>query len=167
MTENLGNLRRTERGFEIITFHDRYNQACSLQQSSLAFEDAIWLGIAGNRMHLTESQVMNLVERLNVWLLSGDHSFKFHGESVEDLPAQVEDKKEEPVIFPEISLAAATSFGHLSASLEWLASEHEILEEKRQELQVSESYSYQRRQFVTAPLWRRLLIALFPAKHFK
>lgn len=53
-----------------------------------------------------------------------------------------------------------------SASLAWLISEHEILEQKRRELQVSEGYSYQRRQFVRAPLWRRLLIALFPAKHF-
>jgi hypothetical protein len=65
----LGKLRQTERGFEIITFHDRYNQACSLQQSSLAFESAIWLGISGNRMHLTEGHVMDLMERLSaVWL---------------------------------------------------------------------------------------------------
>ena len=121
MTENLGNLRRTQRGFEIITFHDHYNQACSLQQSSLAFEDAIWLGIAGNRMHLTESQVMDLVERLNAWLLNDDHSFKFYGESSTDLPTQTEDKKR-----------GASSFC----------------------------------EFARAPLWRRLLIALFPVKHF-
>lgn len=96
MTENnaqpenvLGNLRRTERGFEIITFRDRYDQVCSLQQSSLAFENAIWLGIAGNRMHLTEPQVMNLVERLNVWLLSDARSFGFCDELAEDYSSQV------------------------------------------------------------------------------
>lgn len=54
----------------------------------------------------------------------------------------------------------------LSASIAWLVSEHEVLEKRRRELQVSESYSHQRRRFVNAPLWRRLWIALFPAKHF-
>jgi hypothetical protein len=75
--------------------------------------------------------------------------------------------EERPAISPEISPAAATYFRRLSASLAWLASEREILEKKRLELQVSESYNFQRSQFVRAPLWRRLLIALFPAKHFK
>lgn len=35
----------TPRGFSLIQFTDRYNQACSLQQSSLASEAAIWLGV--------------------------------------------------------------------------------------------------------------------------
>ena len=34
----------TERGFDLITFTDRYGTKCSLQKSSLATEDAIWLG---------------------------------------------------------------------------------------------------------------------------
>jgi len=36
---------KTNRGFSIFNFKDRYNQECSLQKSSLAFEDAIWFGI--------------------------------------------------------------------------------------------------------------------------
>ena len=35
----------TERGFEKITFNDRYNKQCYIQNSSLAEEAAIWLGI--------------------------------------------------------------------------------------------------------------------------
>lgn len=39
------NLGRTGRGFAIGEFTDRYGAKCSIQKSSLATEDAIWLGI--------------------------------------------------------------------------------------------------------------------------
>jgi len=39
------NKGKTNRGFDIITFTDQYGEGCSLQKSSLASEDAIWLGI--------------------------------------------------------------------------------------------------------------------------
>jgi hypothetical protein len=35
----------TGRGFAVATFADRYGQACSIQKSSLATEDAIWFGL--------------------------------------------------------------------------------------------------------------------------
>lgn len=35
---------KTERRFDIIKFKDRYDVECSIQKSSLATEDAIWLG---------------------------------------------------------------------------------------------------------------------------
>ncbi len=35
----------TERGFPVITFQDRYNVECSIQRSSLAFENAVWFGV--------------------------------------------------------------------------------------------------------------------------
>jgi hypothetical protein len=35
---------RTERGFARMEFTDRNGVTCSLQKSSLAFEDCIWLG---------------------------------------------------------------------------------------------------------------------------
>ena len=38
-------LTKTERGFAIGRFTDRYGQKCSLQKSSLATEDAIWFGV--------------------------------------------------------------------------------------------------------------------------
>lgn len=34
----------TGRGFAVLTFTDRYGAACSLQQSSLATEAAVWFG---------------------------------------------------------------------------------------------------------------------------
>lgn len=36
---------KTERGFAVIEFEDRYGDLCSIQKSSLATEDAIWFGI--------------------------------------------------------------------------------------------------------------------------
>lgn len=35
----------TNRGFELLKFYDRYDELCDIQRSSLATEDAIWLGI--------------------------------------------------------------------------------------------------------------------------
>ena len=34
----------TSRGFELLNFYDRYEVLCDIQRSSLATEDAIWLG---------------------------------------------------------------------------------------------------------------------------
>jgi len=39
------NASKTERGFVTIEFLDRYGDACIIQKSSLATEDAIWFGI--------------------------------------------------------------------------------------------------------------------------
>ena len=36
---------KTERGFSLVKFTDRYGARCAIQKSSLVFEDCIWLGI--------------------------------------------------------------------------------------------------------------------------
>ena len=71
-------IEHTERGFEIINFEDINKEKCSLQQSSVAFykvpgTSAVWLGIngVGNRMHLNEKQVGELILYLNNWLKHG------------------------------------------------------------------------------------------------
>ena len=85
----------TSRGFARVDFTDRYGVECSLQQSSLATEDAIWLGCnepsprrlapgqgwqpvtlpegtqCDTRMHLNRDQVAKLVVALQHWLVSG------------------------------------------------------------------------------------------------
>jgi hypothetical protein len=38
-------IKKTERGFAIVEFIDRYDKKCSLQKSSIAFEECIWLGL--------------------------------------------------------------------------------------------------------------------------
>ncbi|MES2367010.1 MAG: hypothetical protein V4563_14135 [Pseudomonadota bacterium] len=48
--KKLGNVKRTHRGFEIISFKDHYGTSCSLQASSLAVYEkpgasAVWLGV--------------------------------------------------------------------------------------------------------------------------
>ena len=85
---------KTNRGFEIIKFRDYNDEHCSLQQSSLATEEAIWLGvdkpvpqiltsgewkkvplpigtILNGRMHLTREQVEKLLPHLKRFVKNG------------------------------------------------------------------------------------------------
>ena len=75
----------TPRGFTRYEFEDRYGQKCSLQESSLATESAIWFGVYNTgphlegpggqrnekimaRMHLTHMQVAQLLPLLQHFL---------------------------------------------------------------------------------------------------
>lgn len=71
-------VRRTERGFPKAEFRDRYGAECSIQDSSLASEAAIWLGVDDAaycedtpRMHLTKKQVASLLPILQRFLDTG------------------------------------------------------------------------------------------------
>jgi hypothetical protein len=64
-------IERTSHGFAIVKFTDRYGVDCSLQKSSLAFEDAIWLGTS-ERMHLTQDMVRDLLPLLTRFVETGD-----------------------------------------------------------------------------------------------
>ncbi len=81
----------TSRGFFVFEFKDRYGEACSLQESSLATEGAIWFGTDGrcvqgppwsdcplpanvqnkSRMHLTQAQVIELLPHLQRFAKTG------------------------------------------------------------------------------------------------
>lgn len=50
----------TERGFALISFLDHYGEECSLQKSSLATEDAIWLGVSKVRPQIMSSDAIRL-----------------------------------------------------------------------------------------------------------
>jgi len=94
-------LEHTARGFALSTFKDMYGSGCSLQKSSLATEDAIWLGIDDaepkilasqtpeggtgwvpfnipdgvsltTRMHLNKDQAWELSRALRVFAVTGD-----------------------------------------------------------------------------------------------
>lgn len=45
LIEPIGTVKKTNRGFSKVEFLDRYDTGCSLQQSSLATESAVWLGV--------------------------------------------------------------------------------------------------------------------------
>lgn len=88
----------TSRGFKVIEFKDRYDNSCSIQKSSLALEEAIWIGIDDpkiiindgeilgkyvemkkpenmsvfGRMHLTQNQVKDLLPILNHFVETGN-----------------------------------------------------------------------------------------------
>lgn len=63
---------QTGRGFAYGKFKDRYGVECSLQKSSLATEDCIWLGVHENRMHLTQEMVAMLLPALTAFAETGD-----------------------------------------------------------------------------------------------
>lgn len=90
-------IRFTERGFAIIEFKDEYGKDCSLQKSSLATDDCVWLGvndadpqilISGEgwrplplpkgeiafhtRMHLTREMVKELLPHLQKFIDIGE-----------------------------------------------------------------------------------------------
>jgi hypothetical protein len=88
--------KKTLRGFSRIEFKDRNGIECSLQKSSIATEDCIWLGcnkanpvhmvpgagwqpcpmpseyVANTRMHLTRSQVKKLLTILLKFVETGE-----------------------------------------------------------------------------------------------
>ena len=76
------NREKTERGFVRVEFTDKYGESCSLQESSLATEAAIWLGqnkptfnaqreVVGCRMHLTQTMAAWLIEELQYFVDTG------------------------------------------------------------------------------------------------
>lgn len=79
----LGDVSKTERGFEVLSFYDANQKACTLQQSS-AMDNSerggdtpgssyVWLGVGSDRMHLHRDQVTELVYRLKNWIVG--HTF--------------------------------------------------------------------------------------------
>jgi len=87
--------RQTERGFIITEFDDLYGNKCSLQKSSLATLDAVWLGIRDpeinvmidggwrsvtlpegavihSRMHLSQKMVKELLPALQYFADTGE-----------------------------------------------------------------------------------------------
>lgn len=71
----------TLRGFRIIEFKDTYQEKCSLQKSSAAGHDCVWLGIDTPkvydgkpyaRMHLTRAMVAALLPKLQFFIDTGE-----------------------------------------------------------------------------------------------
>lgn len=98
----MSEVKHTERGFAYVEFEDNNGTACNIQKSSLADDDAIWIGakeiglkkftpyqgwedqdtrgdppygitfVANNRMHLTRWQVAALLPVLQHFAATGD-----------------------------------------------------------------------------------------------
>ena len=58
-------MKHTERGFNYIEFKDQYGAKCSLQKSSSAMQDCIWLGLddANPQIMCSDAIKMGLKER--------------------------------------------------------------------------------------------------------
>lgn len=74
-------LENTQRGFARADFDDLYGSHCSIQESSLATDNAIWLGVhegsaqydnkESSRMHLNQEQVASLLPLLERFVKTG------------------------------------------------------------------------------------------------
>jgi len=69
-------LIETDRGFKLARFLDINGELCSIQESSLATDDAIWLGIQHiegkpARMHLNRQLIIELLPHLTKFLQTG------------------------------------------------------------------------------------------------
>lgn len=88
--------KKTNRGFALYEFTDHYGTECSVQKSSLATDDAIWLGVTEaklkqlirnegwkdfelpkdvevfSRMHLTRNQIKELLPILQKFVKTGE-----------------------------------------------------------------------------------------------
>lgn len=62
----------TLRGFDLIEFKDRNGRDCTLQKSSVADEECIWLGQGDNRMHLSQDDVKPLIRLLQYFEAEGE-----------------------------------------------------------------------------------------------
>lgn len=62
---------KTQRGFEIQKFKDLNGQECSIQESSLATKDAIWIGVHEHRMHIDRNQAENIMFSLARFVHTG------------------------------------------------------------------------------------------------
>ena len=54
----------TSRGFSLIEFEDSNKQECSIQKSSIAMEDLVWIGAGSIRMHIKQDQAKAIAEIL-------------------------------------------------------------------------------------------------------
>ena len=78
---------KTNRGFKIIKFDDRYYAGCSLQESSLATEGCIWLGIDDPDPKLMSSDAVKLGHP--EWLDDSLGDEKFNGWTKFPVPDEV------------------------------------------------------------------------------
>jgi hypothetical protein len=75
-------LKTTNRGFLRGEFKDLFGSDCSIQESSLAIQPALWLGVdkgfdekerrpGGRRMHLDQATARQLIEYLQRFVNTG------------------------------------------------------------------------------------------------
>lgn len=75
-------IKTSDRGFKYAEFTDLYGSQCSIQESSLATEAALWLGVdisfkqysnlGATRMHLTQEMARNLIPLLELFVEKGE-----------------------------------------------------------------------------------------------
>lgn len=78
-------MKKTARGFNYLEFKDINNEECTIQKSSVATEDCLWLGLENNstphhvtgevgspRMHINKKLAKELIKHLTKFVKTGD-----------------------------------------------------------------------------------------------
>ncbi|AFU88171.1 hypothetical protein CcrColossus_gp301 [Caulobacter phage CcrColossus] len=65
-------LTPTSRNFLRGDFLDANNISCSIQESSVATDNLLWLGCDGSRMHLTQGMAADLLPHLQRFVATGE-----------------------------------------------------------------------------------------------
>jgi hypothetical protein len=67
-------ITKTERGFDLIEFKDRCGDHCSIQKSSAASGERIWMGLHNSpaRIYLTQKMVKDLLPYLTNFAATGE-----------------------------------------------------------------------------------------------
>ena len=65
-------LKPTSRNFLRGDFVDANGEACSVQESSVATDNLLWLGQDGARMHLTQGMAADLLPHLQRFVATGE-----------------------------------------------------------------------------------------------
>lgn len=65
-------IRPTQRRFRYAMFTDLYGKECSIQESSLAEVQALWLGSEKGRAHIDQEMAMALIPLLQHFVKHGE-----------------------------------------------------------------------------------------------
>lgn len=76
---------KNSRGFSYFSFKDRNGEDCSIQKSSIATEDCLWIGCDNNsmphhatgqysspRMHINKNMAKKIIKKLIKFVETGD-----------------------------------------------------------------------------------------------
>ena len=69
--DTLGAIETTPRNFGIVNFNDIYGNSCSIQESSLATDNALWIGVDENRMHINIPLAIKIMGTLKTFINNG------------------------------------------------------------------------------------------------
>lgn len=107
---NKPELKHTPRGFGYFEMKDSYNEIFTIQMSSAASQEKIWMGIGDNRAHLTRDMVRSIIPILQQFADTGviAEPGTYEASDIEREWLKLMDETAEPVLKAIIDLIKTT-----------------------------------------------------------